>query len=77
MQTELEWFDNQVSIALTFSWRKSIHIETSPLVCIANHWTGFYRIETSVKKELDNSPILVQCHISIPPENVFRWGIEM
>ena len=28
------------------------HIDTSPLICSANQWTGFYMIRTSVKKEL-------------------------
>ena len=28
------------------------HIETSPLICRANQWTGFYMIGTSVMKEL-------------------------
>ena len=28
------------------------HIETSPLICIANQWIGFYMIETFVIKEL-------------------------
>ena len=28
------------------------HIETSPLICSANEWTGFYMIRTSVMKEL-------------------------
>ena len=28
------------------------HVETSPLICSANHWTGFYMIGTSVTKEL-------------------------
>ena len=27
-------------------------IETSPLICSANQWTGFYAIGTSVMKEL-------------------------
>ena len=27
------------------------HIETSPLICSANQWTGFYIIGTSVMKE--------------------------
>ena len=31
------------------------HIETSPLICTTNQWTGFYMIETSVMKELDNA----------------------
>ena len=30
----------------------SYHIETSPLICSANWWTGFCMIETSVLKEL-------------------------
>ena len=29
------------------------HIETSPLICSANQWTGFYMIGTSVMKELN------------------------
>ena len=28
------------------------HIETSPLICFANQWTGFYMITASVMKEL-------------------------
>ena len=28
------------------------HIETSPLICIANQWIGFYMIGTSVRKKL-------------------------
>ena len=28
------------------------HIETSPLICFANQWAGFYTIGTSVMKEL-------------------------
>ena len=28
------------------------HIETSPLICSANQWTGFYMITASVMKEL-------------------------
>ena len=30
----------------------SYHIETSPLICRANQWPGFYMIGTSVMKEL-------------------------
>ena len=30
------------------------HIETSPLICGANQWTGFYTITTSVMKELSS-----------------------
>ena len=40
--------------ALTLSWRRSYHIETSPLICRANQWTGFYMIATSVIKELSS-----------------------
>ena len=29
------------------------HIETSPLICSANQWTGFYMITVSVLKELN------------------------
>ena len=28
------------------------HIETSPLICCANKWTGLYMIGTTVMKEL-------------------------
>ena len=28
------------------------HIETSPLICSANQWAGFYMITASVMKEL-------------------------
>ena len=28
------------------------HIEISPMICSANHWTSFYVIRTSVMKEL-------------------------
>ena len=28
------------------------HIETSPLICRANQWIGFYMIAASVMKEL-------------------------
>ena len=30
----------------------SYHTETSPLICRANHWTGFYMITASFMKEL-------------------------
>ena len=30
------------------------HIETSPLICKANQWTGFYKITASNMKELRN-----------------------
>ena len=28
------------------------HVETSPFICFANQWTGFYTIGTTVMKEL-------------------------
>ena len=31
-----------------------IIIETSPLICSANQWTGFYMITVSIMKELNN-----------------------
>ena len=34
------------------------HIETSPLICIANQWIAFYMIETFVMKELTGSVIM-------------------
>ena len=30
--------------------RLPYHIEASPLICLGNHWTGFYMIGTSVMK---------------------------
>ena len=42
-----------------------IIIETSPLICSVNQWTGFYMITTSVKKELtDKGRIELQLLIS-------------
>ena len=34
----------------------SYHIETSPLICYANQWTGFYMIGTYVMKQLNHLP---------------------
>ena len=31
------------------------HIETSPLICSGNQWTGFYMIGTSIVRELNNT----------------------
>ena len=28
------------------------HIETSPLICRANQWTGFYMIKAPIMKDL-------------------------
>ena len=37
---------------LTLSWRRPLSCRTSPLICSANQWTGFYMIAASVMKEL-------------------------
>ena len=33
------------------------HTETSPLICGANKWTGFYMITASVMKELNKKTV--------------------
>ena len=33
-------------------WSKSLHIDTSPLICSINQWTGVYMLWTSAIKEL-------------------------
>ena len=35
---------------LDIAYRGPYHIETSPLICRANRWIGFYLIETSGMK---------------------------
>ena len=40
-----------------FSDRGPYRIETSPLICRADQWTGFYMIGISVMKELNLVPI--------------------
>ena len=59
-----EFYNNDFSTAIFYifvslSWDNqlfhdggSYHIETSPFICSANQWTGFYMIGTSVMKEL-------------------------
>ena len=37
------------------------HIETSPLTCSANQWTGFYMIAASVMKELSRNYYTENC----------------
>ena len=41
-----------VTLDLTLSWRRPYHVETSPLICGAIQWTGFYMISASVMKGL-------------------------
>ena len=40
------------SLICFFHHGGSDHIETSPLICRVNQWTGFYMIGTSVMKEV-------------------------
>ena len=47
-----------VFLELTLSRRRSYQVETNPLICSANQWTGFYMIGTSVMKELECRTIL-------------------
>ena len=48
------WLENSTILFrfITFHDGGRHHIETSPLICRANQWTGFYMIWTSVMKEL-------------------------
>ena len=39
-------------VYLTLHDEGCYHIETNPLICRANQWTGFYMIMASVMKEL-------------------------
>ena len=40
------------TITLLFHDGGRYHIETSPLICSANQWTGFYMLTASVMKVL-------------------------
>ena len=40
------------------------HIETSPLICTANQWTGLYMVGTSVMKELNVFTVPVFCNLA-------------
>ena len=46
----------RVFSCLTFHEGGRNHIETRPLICGANQWTGFYMITASVMKELNLTP---------------------
>ena len=61
------------NICLTLSWRRFLchHIETSPLVCRANQWTGFYMITASVMKEL--ICFVIKSHLAISPFSNKTW----
>ena len=52
--------------SLALSWRRGpYHIETSPVICSANQWTGFYMIGTSVMKELKADWIIDKANCKI------------
>ena len=46
----VKWF-KQLSSHLTLHDGGPYYIETSPLICTANQWTGFYMIGTFLMKE--------------------------
>ena len=45
-------YDTTTLLNYLFYDRVSYHLETSPLICTANQWTGFYMIGTSIMKDL-------------------------
>ena len=49
----VDFFESEKKNNLTFHDGGRYHIETSPLICAANHWTGFYIIMASVMKGLN------------------------
>ena len=62
-------------------WRRSYHIETNPLICYANQWTGLYMIGTTVMNKLKNrvwfileqyidSPFTHRCHPTLSKERL-------
>ena len=46
-------FHNLIQYIHLFHDGGPYHIETSRLICRANQWTSFYKIRTSVMKELN------------------------
>ena len=42
------------------------HIETSPLICPADQWTGLYMIGTSIMKELNGISCCYPDYTTIP-----------
>ena len=55
--SSFSFVSNQI-ISLTFHDGARYHIETNPLICSANHWTGFYMITASVMKGLKQTHLL-------------------
>ena len=54
------------------------HIETIPLICRANQWTGFYMIGTYVMKESSyiNANTILPC-ITIAKSSILAWGLRI
>ena len=48
----LLWPNIGLPIGTSWDIEGYYHIETSPLICSANQYTGFYMVEISVMKEL-------------------------
>ena len=55
------WFQYSTLVFKLIHDRGPYHIETSPLTCKANQWTGFYMTGTSVMKELIEVKYLKEC----------------
>ena len=51
---------------LTLHVEGPYHIITSPLICSANQWTGFYMRGTSVMKEIFITQLLSYFHFKSP-----------
>ena len=49
------------------------HIETNPLICSANQWTGFYMITASVLKGLISSLIVIITFVNVLQNHKFRF----
>ena len=47
------------------------HIETSPLTCSENQWTGFYIIGSSVMKEFEQ--ITLKILVEVGNASCFMW----
>ena len=54
--------------------RGPYHIETSPLIFRANHWNGFYMIETSAMKDLSKVPICFHELQVFPKYFAWKYG---
>ena len=43
-----------MTVPVTLLWRVLYYIETSPLICSSNQWTGSYMAGISVMKDLNS-----------------------